>query len=319
MSPADEELLVSTIERFVEPGVVLISIDELPIEQGYSGVRLRRMLVRVRSAAGGESSVPLVLKDCSILERRVLLRLQTLQPRHVPFAHSSGTADDDQPTTVCLQDLGDRYRPDSLSPIDPGLRRLEAEALADIHAANLRATDLDWLPATDRTYFDWAIERHFFRPAWDRAMADGRFAAEFGSLAADVESAAATIVDDMVRLADDDDLRTLVHTDINPSNVLVWQDAPYLIDWDTARLGTLFIDLPHHLSTREQAEDYRIALAERGTTIAPHAFTRGYATAARYTGLRYLWWTLDAWLADPSVEPWVRHYLTMVLGSRAAS
>jgi len=106
---------------------------------------------------------------------------------------------------------------------------------------------------------------------------------------------------------------TLVHTDINPSNVLILDDEPYLIGWDTARHGSLFLDLPHHLSTRAQAEDYRRALSERGLTITPGDFSDAYRLAARYTGLRHMWWTLEAWRDDPGTDKWVMHYVNMVV------
>jgi len=57
----------------------------------------------------------------------------------------------------------------------PDLLRCEAEALADIHSANLHATDLGWLPEADREYLDWTIERQFFRWAWEKAVADPAF------------------------------------------------------------------------------------------------------------------------------------------------
>jgi hypothetical protein len=36
--------------------------------------------------------------------------------------------------------------------------------------------------------------------------------------------------------------------------------------------------------------------------------------AARYIGLRYMWWTLDYWREDPTQTPWVQHYLDLVTG-----
>jgi hypothetical protein len=73
---------------------------------------------------------------------------------------------------------------------------------------------------------------------------------------------------------------------------------PYTIDWGTAYVGSLYLDLPHHLSTLDQAEVYRIAMEQRGYALDPTVFARSYTIAARYTGLRYLWWTLTAWQED---------------------
>jgi hypothetical protein len=312
LAPASRELLVATIDRFVGPVESLVSVEDLPIDAGVSGAPLRRVRVHFRGPGGNVLSTRLVLKGCSPVERRVLERLQAV-PRHVPFAWTAVPDDGTAVGLVCLQDLGETFRPDSLSPISPELQQREAAALADIHGANLGAADLGWLPKADRAYFDWAIESQFFRWAWRKAIAHPDFATTFATYIGRVEAAADSIVDEMTELSRETAWATLVHTDINPSNVLVLDDVPYIIDWDTARYGSLFLDLPHHLSTRAQAEDYRRALSERGLTISAADFDDAYRLAARYTGLRYLWWTLEAWMDDPGMENWVRHYLSMVV------
>ncbi|HEV2073901.1 MAG TPA: hypothetical protein VGR29_09695, partial [Thermomicrobiales bacterium] len=58
---------------------------------------------------------------------------------------------------------------------------------------------------------------------------------------------------------------------------------------------------------------YRIAMERRGYALGPTAFARSYTIAARYTGLRYLWWTLTAWLEDQMMDEWVMHYVNMIL------
>jgi serine/threonine protein kinase len=146
-----------------------------------------------------------------------------------------------------------------------------------------------WLPSVDRRYFEGTIERGFFRPAWNSALRNPQFVDRFRAFIEPVESAVDTIVEDMTELNSDIATRTLVHTDLNPSNVLVFNDMPYIIDWGTAHVGSFYPDLPHHLSTLDQAEVYRIAMEQRGYALDPTAFARSYAIAARYTGLRYLW------------------------------
>ncbi len=128
-----------------------------------------------------------------------------------------------------------------------------------------------------------------------------------------VESCAATIIDEMTALNYGITPMTLVHTDINPSNVLIGKEMPYIIDWGSARLGSFYLDLPHHFSTLEQADEYRVAMADRGYDIERSAFARGHVSAARYTALRYLRWTLGDWQEDPLDKRWVRHYLGMIV------
>jgi hypothetical protein len=45
--------------------------------------------------------------------------------------------------------------------------------------------------------------------------------------------------------------------------------------------------------------------------LAPPA---DYRVAARYTALRYLWWTLEAWREDRGAAGWVEHYVAMLGG-----
>ena len=96
--------------------------------------------------------------------------------------------------------------------------------------------------------------------------------------------------------------------------LLVQNGKPYFIDWQAAAWGTLYLDLPHHHCTLAQAEWYRLALAARGYAIRPDVFAARYRVAARYIGLRYIWWTLDYWLSDPTQTAWVQHYVGLVTG-----
>ena len=272
---------------------------------------MSRVDVTYSTRQPGSASIRLVLKFCSDIELTVLLRLQALDPRHTPYIQSSTIRAADQ-TLACLQDLARDHRPDSLSKISVDLQEREARALADIHVDQLD-TELDWLPMADRDYYTWTIEEQFFRPAWRTALAVPQFRERFAASVDDVEHAASKTVEEMTSLSTVTEWQTLVHTDINPSNVLIVDGQPYIIDWGTARRGPLFIDVPHHLSTRAQAEDYRIALNRRGLNIDTDSFTVAYRTAARYTGLRYLWWTLAAWQDNPGMDRWVDHYLRMII------
>jgi thiamine kinase-like enzyme len=112
--------------------------------------------------------------------------------------------------------------------------------------------------------------------------------------------------------------QTLIHADINPSNVLVQEGTPYFIDWQTAMWGPLYLDLPHHHCTLAQAELYRRALATQGFAIPRDVFAAHYRVAARYIGLHYMWWTLEYWLSDPTQTAWVQHYIGLVTGDGIA-
>ncbi len=141
-----EGLITTTIERFISPISTITEITQLPIQSGSSGANLSRIRVAYVTPNGDSQVTQLLLKNASSVERKVLSRLQEMPVRHVPFNCS---LDGDKHTTamVCMQDLGERFRPHSLASISPSLLRREAEALADIHDANLAVDDLAWLPS----------------------------------------------------------------------------------------------------------------------------------------------------------------------------
>ncbi|HET9222148.1 MAG TPA: phosphotransferase [Roseiflexaceae bacterium] len=128
------------------------------------------------------------------------------------------------------------------------------------------------------------------------------------------EAAAATIVEDMRALLNETESQTLIHADLNPSNVLVQGDRPYFVDWQTAMRGPLYVDLPHHHCTLTQAEHYRQAVAAHGYIMSRQDFAERYRVAARYIGFRYMWWTLEYWLTDQTQTAWVQHYINLVTG-----
>lgn len=319
-APSEEvrELLQATVERFVVPGGAITHIEPLPIAAGLSGDFPERfeVVVQVDDAPGSELTTRLVIKHASLIERKTLAHLQAQLPApgggHVPFNHTNDLVSD-RPRPLCMQDLGDQNRPYSLDPITPDLQRAEADAWAGTHVANLgRRSELDWLPAAGRAWFDGMIERRFFRPNWERAKADPAFVARFGDHIDEVERVAAHIVDDMVALHDEGTSLTLVHTDVNPGNVRLLDGKPYIIDWGTARYGSFYIDIPHHFDTVERAMIYREAVGERGVEIPEREYVERFRVAARYTGLSYIWWTLDGWQTDRALDAWVLHYLRMI-------
>ncbi|MDQ2996567.1 MAG: phosphotransferase [Chloroflexota bacterium] len=210
---------------------------------------------------------------------------------------------------------GDQTRPTSLDPISESELAREAAGLATIHMANMQPDrQLDWLPLMSASYVQDMLFERAWRPAWETAVADTRFAATFRDAIPQVEAAATTIVEDMHALLHEPAAQTLIHADLNPSNVLVFDGKPYFIDWQTAMRGPFYIDLPHHHCTLAQAEHYRQALAAHGQVISRQDFAERYRLAARYIGFRYMWWTLEYWLQDQTQTRWVQHYIGLVTG-----
>lgn len=320
MQPVDplvHMLLVQTLRRFVAADAIIDDIRSTALTGGMSGSAVWRHQLQYRSPAG-QASTTLITKEADVHEWQVIQHLQRQRQPHIPFAH---TLDRPEPATcsvdgrllICLQDVGDQNRPTSLEPISATELAREATALAAIHAANFNSQPA-WLPSMNASYIEDMLFVRAWRPAWEAACADPRFASAFRDAIPRVEAAAATIVDDMRLLLDDPSLQTLIHGDLNPSNVLVSDGQPYVIDWQAAVYGPFYIDLPHHHCTLAQAEHYRQAMAAHGYQIDPQEFAERYRIAARYIGLRYMWWTLEYWLSDQSQTAWVQHYLGLVTG-----
>jgi|GEM_PF-833767 len=311
-------LLAQTLARCIDPLAQLTQVTALDIQPGMSGASVARYRISYRSG-GLDAATSLVTKVATRHEWNILRQLNTQQQPNVPFAYSLDESDGDQ-LLVCMQHIGDTRRPTSLEPITELELAAEAVGLASIHAANFaQAAALAWLPKLDHGYLAEMLFQRTWRPAWEQALTNPAFVETFGSAIPRVEAAAATIVEDMTSLLDDVQAQTLIHADINPSNVLVQQGIPYFIDWQTAVWGPLYLDLPHHHCTLAQAEHYRRALAAHGYAIPPDAFAAHYRVAARYIGLRYMWWTLEYWLSDPTQTAWVQHYIGLVTGDGIAA
>jgi phosphotransferase family enzyme len=310
-------LLQATVARHVDPAARIAGVRALPIETGASGAPVRRYELTLTGGPPAASNaapatVRLVTKEAGPVERRALAHLHARGLPGVPFSHTLAP-DTGAPALVAMQDVGDTHRPNSRSPIPAVMVQREAAVLAAIHAAHWgRGADLPWLPRADRAYFARMIEQVAWRPAWERAVADPAFRAAFAADLPRVEAAAAGIVDEMAALAAAGDALTLVHTDLNPSNVLWHAGGVYLVDWQAAHYGPAYLDVPHHFHTPALAEHYRAALAAHGIVIPPATFAACRRVAARYTALRYMWWTLAAWQEDPAAAVWVRHYFAML-------
>jgi Ser/Thr protein kinase RdoA (MazF antagonist) len=311
-------LLAHTLRNWIDPAAQLTEVSSTNIQPGMSGASVTRHHIRYTSG-GQDAEASLVTKGVTRREWDTLRYLNAQQQPNVPFADALDQSEGDQ-LLVCMQDVGDMTRPTSLEPITERELEREAAGLASIHAANFgHEATLAWLPRVDRSYLEDMLFQRTWRPAWEQALASAAFVEAFRSAIPRVEAAAATIVGDMSSLLNEAQAQTLIHTDLNPSNVLVQQGIPYFIDWQTTMWGPFYLDLPHHHCTLAQAEHYRRALAALGYTIPADRFAEQYRIAARYIGLRYMWWTLEYWLSDPSQTAWVQHYIGLVTGGGIAA
>lgn len=135
----------------------------------------------------------------------------------------------------------------------------------------------------------------------------------FGTYFSEIDAVSGKIVDELEAVWKDETTHTLIHNDLNPGNVLVHNnDDVMFIDWEEARFGSLFLDIPMRVD-RSQAGEYREVLASLGWELPADTFEQRYRAASRYLGLRYMTWSLGAWLKDPGNEAGLRRYLDMVV------
>src|SRR4029079_14959602 len=121
-----------------------------------------------------------------------------------------------------------------------------------------------------------------WRKPWQRALAneeytdagDG-FTEEFEKYTAPMEEVAARFLTAMTEWWNEGTFLTLVHADFHGEQFHVHAGKGYVIDWDFAHYGSLYIDLPNYFS-RDEALLYRAALAELGYDIPPAEFLARY-------------------------------------------
>lgn len=308
LEPGEEvrHLLTQTAQKYLSPTASVRHLKLLPINPGVSKVHVRRYRATLEDEQGNRSQHQFVTKPAPLTERKALHWLNNQGNQIVPFSHTFDlTSDDIQ--LVCMQDVGEKWVPQT-----PHYLKAVAQGLAAIHYANYQhRKELDWLPSTDSNYFTGFIVGVCFRPAWERALTNERFKAEFGQYIEQVEQVAQELTGNLLELFNSGEALTMIHTDIYPGHILVKERKPYIIDWGQTRYGSLYLDLPNHFQSLETANYYRAVLADLGLELPQAHFEEGYRLAAQFVGIRYIWWWLEEWARNG--EPWCRAGLIQML------
>ncbi|WP_187355497.1 aminoglycoside phosphotransferase family protein [Paenibacillus tengchongensis] len=246
-----------------------------------------------------------------LTERRTMHRLLH-QSANVPFSLTYDLESEDR-ALLCIQDVD--YKTDYQNLEIEKLQHQEIQTLAFIHRANHGLhSELAWLPVVDRKHMEEVVERRW-RPFWEEAKRNEAFIGAYGSYIPEIDAAARSIVDDMQPVVNEVSSHTLIHNDLNPGNVLVHSNQEVMfIDWEEARYGPLFLDIPMRLNP-EQADEYRDVLGSHGIVLPAERFRLMYATAARYLGIRYMTWCLGAWTRDAYAKNMLERYLQMAAGT----
>jgi hypothetical protein len=318
------DLIQATIAARIAPDAQVVDIQPRDGPQGYSGATLRYYDVAY-TRGGIPAQVALVTKDASLVERRTLAWLGE-RGLPAPFSYTADLMTDAR-ELICMQHVGD-------APPSHESARLTAHALAAIHAAALgRAGELPWLPPADPAFAaEWLIDG-CWRRSW-QSLLDGReyiapggrrsgpiacgaeFAAEFGAYAQPLEDVASRFLRAMSELWEAGDSLTLIHADFHDDQVRADGEHAYVIDWDFAHYGPLYVDLPNYF-TRQEALLYRDALAELGHDIPADEFLARYDAISPYPGFKYFSIGLYNWCYGdpPRQRDYVLHFIDMVLPS----
>ena len=320
----DQHALVrAMMETQIAPGARIVALAEREEgAQGYSGARLRYYDVTY-AEAGTERAIGLVTKDAPLGERRTLGWLAA-RALPVPRCLIPDTTTD-APLTICMEHVGDL-------PARGDRARLAARALAAIHHAGLgRDRELPWVPPADPAFFaEWLVgvcwrgpwrQRLYGEPyvdwsgrAFARTVPDPRMREALDPFTAPLEAAAGRFVRDMTALWAEGDALTLLHIDLHSGQVLRQGDRARIIDWEQARYGPLYVDLPNYFS-RDEALLYRDALADLGRDIPRDRFLAGYDAANPYVGFKYFGFGVADWYTGdpPRPHPRAQYWIDMIL------
>ncbi|SEU01846.1 phosphotransferase [Paenibacillus sp. NFR01] len=310
-------LLKDTVYCFVSPEAEVTEVVSIPGTGRFAyahKVKLRMAAETEGPDGQPDREITLLSKQATFIERSALSRLYS-QAANVPYSLSNCPLSKERSLLV-VQDVAHGADPALLDPTKVKEKRLQA--LAYIHVANLGCLqDLPWLPKADLTYIAGTVEQGW-REAWEAAHREPDFAGRMTRYGeetlARVEDAAEGIAAEMAACLAAVDTYTMIHHSLNPEGVLTDdQGEVYFADWEDARYGSLFLDLPLHCSGLKDALAYRNYLSVFGFEIPEERFIALYGAATRYAGLRLLGEHLGRGRQDAYTEANVFRALQMVL------
>lgn len=299
-------LIQESTVQFIAKTAIVLEVDSSPLNKGYQAIHLSRHKVLIDNQ-GLKEYVSFISKMANKTERRALHRL-FLQSANVPYSRTHDI-DSDERALICIQDVD--YKTDYQNLEFERLQNKEVHALAYIHKMNygLRS-ELSWLPLANHEHIEKMIFERW-KPAWEEANNNERFFETFGPYIPEVEAVFGTILNDIDVVLNDESSHTLIHNDLNPGNVLVHNnDDVFFIDWEEARYGSFFLDIPLRFELNK-AREYREVLASHGLVMPNERFEKLYRIASRYIGLRFMTWCLGSWTSNSNAKDDLLKYLKM--------
>lgn len=310
-------LLKDTVYCFVSPEAEVTEVESIPGTGRFAYThKLKLKMAAETEGPEGQTvrEISLLSKQATFIERSALSRLYS-QAANVPYSLSNYPLSKERSLLV-IQDVAQGADPTLLDPARVKEKRLQA--LAYIHVANLGCRqDLPWLPEAGLAHIAGTVEQGW-RQAWEAARREPDFTERMLRYGEDtlvrVKDAAEGIAAEMAACLAAADTYTMIHHTLNPESVLTDdQGEVYFTDWEEARYGSLFLDLPLHCSGLKDALAYRSYLSVFGFEIPEERFIALYGAATRYAGLRLLGEHLGRRRQDAYTEANVFRALQMVL------
>lgn len=264
-------------------------------ERGWSGAEVRRIGIIYEN--GQRESM--IFKEAALKERMAMKRLTDQGHRNTPAAFSADTRTD-EPKWMAMEDLG-RIK---MAPLGPNWTPRVAEALARIHARNLRrGSEMSWLPHADRKYWeDYVITTLSVDHFEALTVQNPDFSREFGAYLPLLREKASIFARDMAALYREKESLTLTHGDLQPadgSHVREYNGEPYIIDFGWCHYAPFYIDLVSYFN-QEDSRMYYKELISNGVALSFADFYERLRAAFRYSGLIYLYPSIRQWSSGPT-------------------
>lgn len=256
-------------------------------DQGASGAKLRYF------QAGNRK---FVAKHATPLERKVMNLLQE-QGQAVPrLATDTGAASRDWLVMEFAEEIPGNENE------DPEWSAKLGTALANIHARNMGQRP-DWLKVLSLDDEVKDAYCHEWQPLFHKLIeTDQEFAKLHGDKMAQLDASWEDFKAALAHEMGEKTNLTLISTDLIPGHWRQVDHAPVLIDWEQARFGSLYLDLPN-MFNEKTVDAYYQALVHLGVEIAANEFANKFASLSRYLGFRYMSVGLEGWPDGRNIRP----------------
>jgi len=167
--------------------------------------------------------------------------------------------------------------------------------LAKIHASN-RGKRPEWLPLIrPETALTTLHADEWIQLYEELITINQEFAQQYGPIKEGLQTAWEEFRHAAIDEFRNPDQLTLISSDLTPSHWRQKNGLPAFIDWEQARFGPLYFDLPNMLDDKTLKYYYQ-SLWLYGWHIPKSEFAEKFTVLSRYLGFRYMTVGLEHWL-----------------------